>query len=301
MHRTLFALAFLVALPNLALAEDPVFSGPQPGEKLAGFKVRGVFDDQAGQESDLVAAAKGAPILLVFVHKATRPSIGVTRVLMNYAKTRGRDGLHYGIVWLAEDATAAEAFLKRARHALPEVPLGISVDGQEGPGSYGLNRNVTLTILVAKENKVTANFALVQPSLQADAPQVAEAIVAVVGGKAPSVEELTAGQGRRPPRAAMEANLRRLIGPVLNKDATEAEVDAAAKRVEDYIAKHPQTGKEFGSRARRIVDSGKLANYGTERAQEYLRKWARKYGPAAEKNEPPKRRPPAGDQPNSRP
>ena len=71
------------------------------------------------------------------------------------------------------------------------VPVGISTDGQEGPGAYGLNRKVQMTILVGKDDKVTANFALVQPSAAADGPRIAQAIVdALGGGKGPTAEEL---------------------------------------------------------------------------------------------------------------
>jgi hypothetical protein len=48
-----------------AVAQDPVFSGPQPGEKLGAFKVRGVFDDAAGKEFDYVTDAAGKPIVLI--------------------------------------------------------------------------------------------------------------------------------------------------------------------------------------------------------------------------------------------
>jgi len=49
---------------------------------------------------------------------------------------------------------------------------------------------VTVTVLVAKDDKVTANFALVQPSVAVDAPKIIEAIVAAVGGKPLTAEEL---------------------------------------------------------------------------------------------------------------
>jgi hypothetical protein len=48
---------------------------------------------------------------------------------------------------------------------------------------------MTLTIVIAKESKVTANFALVQPSVT-DTPKIAEQLVKLVGGKAPTQEEL---------------------------------------------------------------------------------------------------------------
>ena len=49
--------------------------------------------------------------------------------------------------------------------------VGLSPDGAEGPGNFGLNKECMMTIVMAKDNVVTANFALVQPGI-ADAPKV---------------------------------------------------------------------------------------------------------------------------------
>ena len=77
-----------VALIDKVDQADAVFSGPQPGEKLPGFKMRGVFDDAAGKETDPVADAGKKPIVIIFVHELTRPSLAVFRTVMNYAATR---------------------------------------------------------------------------------------------------------------------------------------------------------------------------------------------------------------------
>jgi hypothetical protein len=176
-----------------------IFSGPQVGEKLAPFKVRGVFDADAGKELDFVKQANGKPIVLIFVHEANRPSLGLTRVLTGYTVSRAKDGLVTGVVMLNDDATKAEEKLKQQRHAMtPNAPTAISLDGVEGPGSYGLNRNVTLTILVGKDNQVTANFALVQPSIQADLPKILQEIVRVAGGEVPTLEQLQVPYGKKP-------------------------------------------------------------------------------------------------------
>ncbi len=182
-------------------ALEAVFSGPQVGEKLPLFTMRGVFDSEAGKSIDLVSQAAGKPVLLVFVHETNRPSVALTRTVMTYAARRVGDGLVSGVVWLTDDPTATEQLLKRARHALPKgVPIGISMDGKEGPGAYGLNRNVTLTVLVARNNQVTANFALVQPSVQADAPKILAEIVKLIGGKAPTLRELEPRSERVSPK-----------------------------------------------------------------------------------------------------
>jgi hypothetical protein len=182
----------LAATPLLAEDKPAEFSGPQVGEKLTPFTTKAILGDEAGKEIDLVKAAAGKPVLIVFVHERNRPTVGLARLLGLYAATKKEAGLTSGVVFLTADSTATEEWMKLAKGALPGgVPVGISTDGQEGPGAYGLNRKVQMTILVGKEDKVTANFALVQPSVQADAPNIAQAIVdAVGGGKGPTIEEL---------------------------------------------------------------------------------------------------------------
>jgi hypothetical protein len=195
----------LVAAPLLAQDQPKEFSGPQVGEKLAGFATKVVLGDAAGKEVDLVKEAAGKPMLIVFVHERNRPTVGLARLLGLYAATKKEAGLASGVVFLTADATEAEGWMKRASGALPgEVPVGISADGQEGPGAYGLNRKVQMTVLVGKDDKVTANFALVQPSIQADAPKIAQAIVDVLGGgKGPTIEDLQKlGGGPMRPAAA---------------------------------------------------------------------------------------------------
>lgn len=305
--------AVLMVARLASAADEPVFSGPQAGEKLAKFKVRGVFDADAGKELDFVAAAAGKPIVLVFVHDVNRQSIGMTRVLTQYTVSRAKDGLATGVVWLDDDVTAAEAMLKRVRHALaPNAPTGISVDGREGPGSYGLNRNVMLTILIGKDDKVTANYALIQPSLQADLPKVLQSVVDVAGGTVPKLEELAgmrelmqAKPAREKPAngpAADAPNLRPLMAPVIRRNATDEDVDKAAQTVEKLADKDEAVRREVGRIAQTIVGSGKLGDYGTPRAQEFLRKWATKYGSGEAKRDAPKEsQPPHDSKPDAKP
>ena len=241
-----------------------------------------MFERDAGKELDFVAAAKGKPVVLVFVHDLNRLSIGMVRTLTAYTHSRAKDGLATGVIWLSDDATEAENTLKRIKHALAEgVPTGISLDGREGPGSYGLNRKVMLTILVGNKDKVTANFALVQPSLQADLPKILAAVVKEVGGKAPSVEALTGVEpNRRDAKPQPDENLRSLLRPVIQLKASVEEVDKAAKALEEYVAKNDAARAEVGRIANTIIDAGKLDNYGTQRARDYLKKWAKEFGKA---------------------
>ena len=265
---------------NEAEKTEEIFSGPQVGEKFVGFEVQGVLGDLAGKKFDPVKDAGEKPLLLIFVHEATRPSIGLTRTLGDYAKKLGSDKLSTSVVFLTDDATETENFLKRAMHAMPATTLGISPDGQEGPGAYGLNRKVSLTILIGKEGQTLANFALVQPSLAVDAPKIAKAVHAALGeDKTPTLAELGAGREMAAPERAPNAapDLRPILAPVIRKTATPEEVAAAAKAAEAAAAKDPAVRKAIGDVTRRIITAGVLENYGTEEAQVWLKKWSEEF------------------------
>ncbi|MEC8474717.1 MAG: hypothetical protein VXZ38_08710, partial [Planctomycetota bacterium] len=87
-----------------------------------------------------------------------------------------------------------------------------SPDGIAGPGAFGLNRNVTMTVLVCDEGKVVSNFALLQPQLQVDGQAMIDAVVkGSGGGEVPSLESvLQANRGmmRQRPQAQREGNPR---------------------------------------------------------------------------------------------
>lgn len=302
-HGLFGSIALMLLAPVMVAGEDPVFSGPQVGEALAPFKATGALGSVAGKEFDLVAMADGKPIALIFVHGKTRPAFGLSNAMMQYVATRAKDGLVGGVVYLTDDPTEEKRWMAGNPRYFPEgVVYGVSTDGIEGPGSYGLNRNVSLTVLVAKEGKVTANFALVQPSLQADGPKILKAIVDAVGsGEVPDVASLGGGMRRQAAtRPAMRDNekmrkesdvrgqqndpqLTSLLRSVINKQASDEAVTAAAGKVEEYVAEHEEARNQLGRITSTVVNSGRLSNYGTEAAQNILRGWATKYGPAKEK------------------
>jgi hypothetical protein len=276
MSRSLLVLSLLLA-PSFARAaqEDKVFSGPQPGEKLPPLKVAGVYDDLEGKEFDLVQEAGKGPLLVVFVHHLTRPTGALMRALTAYTETRTKDGLKTYIVWLHKDRTEAARYLKQARGSLHlKATVAVSLDGAEGPGAYGLNRKVGLTVLVAKEGKVTANFALTQPAVS-DGPAIAEAVVKQVGGKAPDVKEFDRLAFGRPMANERDPKLVTLLRGVINKNAEVQDVQKAVGEVDKHVGDKKDLQKQLGEIATACVKAG----YGTEEAQKHLKVWADKYGP----------------------
>lgn len=283
--RILCLVALALSVQQYIQAEDePVFSGPQPGEKLPSFKAKEVFGDLAGKEFDFIKQAEKNSVALIFVHARTRPAFGLTNTMMKFAATRSKAGLESGVIFLTEDPTATQAWMRLVEKHFPKgVVYGISTDGIEGPGAYGLNRNVTLTVLIGREGKVTANFALVQPSIQADGPKILKAIVDVSGGgKVPSIAELAGPRYRGQPDKSTPARknaprLTSLLRAVINKQASEDDVSKAAAEVEAYVDKNESAKKELARITSTVVNSGKLSNYGTEAAQKKLKEWEKKY------------------------
>ena len=168
-----------------------------------------------------------------------------------------------------------------------EVPIGISVDGAEGPGAYGLNRHVALTVLVGQGGKVSANFALVQPSVQADAPKILAKVAELIGEKPPSAEELqslsqASGQMQAARPSSTDPRLAELLRSVIRKDATPEQVERAAEAVEAFVSKDDRARVQLRQITRRIVDSGRLANYGTRSRSEIPTPVGRRVGSPGE-------------------
>lgn len=291
----------LAALLSTLATQDPKLSGPQPGEKTSGFKV---FDVGRRQELDYIAEGKGAPTVLVFIHELTRPGGALMRALDEVGRIKQARGLRTLFISLSEDRDGAERHLPQVVKSLNlQCPLGISLDGKEGPGSYGLNREVMLTILVARENKVAANFAIVAPN-ETDAPRIKSAIDDVLKAGAQAQpgtpeelrlrEELAAAreeiaalriqlekatQGAPPRRGEMERpkedealvnHCRRLI----QRQATQDQLDAAVKDIDAYVGTNEDLKKQYRAILTRILD----LKYGNEAGQAEMRRQLEKLG-----------------------
>ena len=164
--------------------ENKIFSGPQPGEKLPSLTITGIGGRIDGTTFDITARADGKPLVLFLQDTngvGVKGLVNVSKLLLKIdafqkrhskatAAEKSNQGLEIGVVFLADNLeTLPEWADNMLKTEIPgEVLIGISPDGREGPGSYGLNRNVAQTVLIAKDGKVLHNFAFTQPMLYAD-------------------------------------------------------------------------------------------------------------------------------------
>ncbi len=168
-----------------------IFSGPQKGEKLPAFKVTSLFGDNKGEAFDPIKRAGNRPQILFFQDDS---GVGI-RGLFGFANAirqvneKTEKELQVACIFLADEANTITSRYARIFGRLRESGvsvIAIASGGRNGPGSYGLNRNIAQTILVAKDGKVTWNFVSEQGLLFAD-PHILGAVAEAVGEKRETV------------------------------------------------------------------------------------------------------------------
>ena len=295
-RRTTRVGVLFLALLASARSEEKVYSGPQPGEKTTPFKSVELRGEDAGKERDIIAEHKGAPTTLIFVHGVERSMAPIMTVLDEYGQAR-KDVLKMEFVFLSGDRLSSQQRLPLVGQSLRlQSSMSVSADGAEGPGNYGLNKKCLMTVIVAAENKVRANFALVQPGL-ADAPKIIAAIAKLIGDtNPPAAEALRKRRGsgdarmepgqqserrremtnrpkdKLPGAAPTDEKLIGLLRRFIQKSNDDATVDKVLAEVEEYVR-----GNE--SLTRQSIDGWTRAlhlKYGTEYAQKAGQTWLEK-------------------------
>jgi len=162
--------------------EKTIFSGPQKGEKLASFQATGLRGELEGKDFDPAANAGSKPHLLLFTRGATGgrivPLLGYQ--LGAIMKASKRDW-HMSVIHLSDDPAEVTKLMGILKGRIADfVELGISKDGADGPGSYGLDRSVTHTFIFAKDGKVVHNLVFTQ-QVFFNEPHLLGAIADVMG------------------------------------------------------------------------------------------------------------------------
>ncbi len=146
--------------------QERIFSGPQVGEKIKPFKALHV---QAEKTKELEVAkgrkAEGnttieQTTLICFVHKlSTDDRILYGLPLVDFYLAKHKDVSSHFVLLSNEREKMTKMLRGWARGSLfKKAIVSLSADGAEGPGYYGLNRNVAMTVVVARGNTVVSNL-----------------------------------------------------------------------------------------------------------------------------------------------
>ena len=171
--------------------KNPIFSGPQPGERLVSFKSTGLAGEHKEQVLDPIAMASNGSQIIVFQDDSGASIRGLNNLSDSIGKIdrKSEIDLHVSVVFLSDDP---EAIKKYAGIFPALIERGVDVvafskEGREGPGAYGLNRTVSQTFLLAKGGTVLHNFVLPQGGLYSD-PHVLGGIAELIGEKRETVQ-----------------------------------------------------------------------------------------------------------------
>jgi hypothetical protein len=274
------------------LAQDKVFSGPQPGEITTPFNTIELRGENEGMTVDPIKENQGKSTALVFVHGIERSMVPLMRVVDAFGSAH-KEKIITNWVFLSDDPIASRQRLPQVGRSIKlQGRMLLSSDGIEGPGNYGLNKDCLLTILTSKENKVTANFALIQPGI-ADGKAVVAALSKLIGLETPpTIQSLTpnmrmangrnmrdgdnprmqrrgqkrpAGNGgnKLPGAAPTDPKLVGFLRQFIQKSNTNELVDTVLDQVRSYIKNNDDLTKQAMNGWIRVLH----VKYGTDYAQ----------------------------------
>ncbi len=248
----------------------PMFSGPQVGERLPALKVQLLGEKEP---KELVASHNGKPVQIIFFHKMARIAFAVIKPVTEFAvKYEKEKNFRTILVFLTDDPPAMERQMKAVAGYLPkEVMVGVSPDGSNGPGNYGLNRNTMMTVLLGQGDKVTANFALGQPSQNVDGLRIAKAIVDLLKVPAPDYKKFAGGMNRSQP--PIDRKLARMVNPLLAGDWTDEEATEKIAEIEKYVGGDKRLKAELGTMIARIAPTGRSKMISNAKVKAKFEEW----------------------------
>jgi hypothetical protein len=160
------AMVALVAMSSIASAAE-LKSGPQSGDDLLPFTVEkcaGAADDGVKEGSKLCYRCKlgDRPMVMVFSRKADDKLAKLVTKLDKTVQANADAKLGAFVSLIGSDAdelkTAAKGFEKN--HKAGSVAIVVPLEQPNGPKDYKLSEDADVTVIVAKDGKVSANYAM---------------------------------------------------------------------------------------------------------------------------------------------
>jgi hypothetical protein len=141
-------------------------SGPQPGDAIGAFnvtKVAGAADDGVDVGKTLCYRCRYGknPMVMVFSRKSDEKLTQLAKDLDKAVADNSDKNLKAFVNVIGEDRSAAESCAKTFAETsdYKNVPIVVPEEVSNGPDNYGINPKAIVTVIVAKDGKVTASHA----------------------------------------------------------------------------------------------------------------------------------------------
>jgi hypothetical protein len=172
--KTAFAICATVALLATVAVAAELKSGLEPGKPIGPFDVVKCAgpDDKVQVGSELCYRCKYGqrPMVMVFSRTADGKVASLVKKLDGAVEANSNKQLAAFVSLLGSDRESLEAQAKKFSSSakLANVPLVVPVEFENGPADYGINPDADVTVIVAKNGKVTANHAFAKGALNDD-------------------------------------------------------------------------------------------------------------------------------------
>lgn len=142
-------------------------SGPAAGASVPEMMLYAVTGDVQNEPVDITSRRGGRPTLYCFIphDRWSRPTARLLRKLDESLPSAVEDSAIVA-VWLTSEPVALRDYLPRAQQSLQLSHTWLTIDdvNADGPPEWGINREVDLTVVAARDGKVVKSFALTAPN-----------------------------------------------------------------------------------------------------------------------------------------
>jgi hypothetical protein len=164
-------------------------SGPQVGAALPATRLQAVTGPRAGKEFELPAESTDRPTLIVIVQKGSREVRTFLTTVDWYAAKQGAGSLTTHLVFLEQEGLTPDElqFLAKGDKRRPGLKSALCWLEAKKTEGLKLHDKTALTVLLCKDGKVSASYALVAPNA-ADEARVVAATAKLLGKEPPQLE-----------------------------------------------------------------------------------------------------------------
>lgn len=159
MIRTALAFSLAVLLTGLSLAKDPVKSGPQVSEKLAGpFEPLNINGDYAAKKHCLYCENGNNPVAMIFARQPSEALTSLITKLDAACEKNSSKKMGSFVVFCSDDKENLEKSLKDMVEKEKLKKVVLSIDNPAGPKGYKVAEESDITVILYVDRMVKANY-----------------------------------------------------------------------------------------------------------------------------------------------
>jgi len=167
--KIVMSVAFLLAASSLiaAEAEKKTESGLQAGKPIGAFnvtKLAGAEDDGVEVGKNLCYRCKngGRPQVIIFTRSSDEAVVKLVQMLDKAIPKNDEKQLRAFVNYLGKDKSSATKDAKKLAETTKakNVPFVLPNEFENGPEDYGINPKAEVTVILAEDGSVKANYAV---------------------------------------------------------------------------------------------------------------------------------------------